>query len=133
MAIKRLKRNDLIYPELSYLIVGILFEVHTEMGYGYQEKYYQRALSYRLKEAKLNFQEQTPIEVNFDGNKIGKYFLDFLIDNKIALELKKGDKFLKTDIEQLYAYLKASKLKLGILVNFTKRGLQFKRIVNLHS
>jgi GxxExxY protein len=130
---KELKRRDLLYPEMSYQIIGILFEVYNELGYGYQEKYYQRAISARLKEMNFSFKEQIPVKINFQRNEIGTYFLDFIIDNKIAIEIKKGDKFLKTNIDQLYAYLKASGLKLGILVNFTKKGSQFKKIINLDS
>ena len=130
---KELKRNDLLYPELSYQIIGILFEVYNKMGYGYQEKYYQKAISDKLKEINLPFREQFVVEIIFNGNEIGKYFSDFIIENKIILEIKRMDKFLKRDMEQAYAYLKATNLKLGILANFTKRGLQFKRIVNLNS
>ena len=130
---KELKRNDLLYPELSYQIVGILFEVYNKMGYGYQEKYYQKAISEKLKEINLPFKEQFAVEITFNNNEIGKYFLDFIIENKIILEIKRMDKFFKKDIEQVYAYLKTTNLKLGILANFTKRGLQFKRIVSLNS
>jgi GxxExxY protein len=124
------KRKDLLYPELSYQIIGVLFDVYNTLGYGYQEKYYQRAISNRFKKINLSLKEQVPVEIKFQGNEIGKYFLDFIIEDKIVLEIKK-DNFLKTDFDQLYAYLKATGLKLGILGNFTKRGLQFKRIVNL--
>ncbi len=130
---RKLKRNDLLYPELSYQIVGILFSVSNKMGYGYQEKYYQKAVSEGLKAAKLPFKEQVFIEIIFYNNKIGKYFLDFLIDGKVVLEIKKADKFLKTNIDQTYAYLRSTNLKLGVLANFTKNGLQYKRIINLNS
>jgi len=81
----------------------------------------------------LNFKEQVPVQLDFQNNKIGEYYLDFVIDDKIALEIKQGERFLKNNIEQLYAYLKTAKLKLGILANFTPKGLQFKRIVNIYS
>ena len=129
----KLKRKDLLYPELSYQIIGILFDVCNEMGYGYQEKYYQKAISEKLKESKLTFKEQVPVDIIFNDNKIGKYFLDFLIEDKIIMEIKKMDKFLKVNIDQTYAYLKSTKLKLGILANFTKKGIQYKRIINLNS
>ncbi len=127
------KNTDLLYPELSYKIIGILFEVYNKMGYGYQEKYYQKAISLKLKESNLNFKEQYPVEIIFEDNKIGKYFLDFLIEDKIILEIKKLDKFLKSNFDQTYAYLKSTKLELGILANFTKNGLQYKRIINSNS
>ena len=126
----KIRNNDLLYPELSYKIIGILFDVYNKMGYGYQEKYYQRAVATKLKENNINFREQFPIEIIFDNNKIGKYFLDFLIEDKIILEIKKMDKFLKSNFDQTYAYLKSTKLELGILANFTKMGLQYKRIIN---
>jgi len=128
---KTIKRKDLLYPELSYKIVGILFEVFNELGYRYQEKYYQRAIRGALQKLNVLFREQVNIPLKFQEVSIGRYVLDFLIDNKIALEIKRGDYFSKKDIEQLLAYLKASKLKLGILVRFSSKGIKFKRIVNL--
>lgn len=125
-------RTDLIYPELSYKIIGILFEVYNNLGPGYQEKYYQKAISVAFREQKVNFKEQFLTPIKFKNNKIGKYFLDFLVDGKIILEIKKGDRFSRRDIEQVYAYLKANNLKLGIITNFTNSGLKFKRIVNLN-
>jgi len=79
----------------------------------------------------MSFKEQIYVPLNFKGIKIGNYYLDFLIENKIILEIKKGEKFTRKNIEQIYAYRKASDLKLGILANFTKTGLRFKRILNI--
>lgn len=129
----KIRRKDLLFPELSYQIIGILFEVYNELGYGFQEQYYQRAIESKFKEINISFKQQVPIKIKFKENEIGRYFLDFIIENKIALEIKKGERFLKTNIDQLYAYLKVTGLKLGILANFTPKGLQFKRIVNLNS
>ena len=83
-----IRNEDLLYPELSYKIIGILFDVYNKMGYGYQEKYYQKAISAKLRENNLNFKEQYQVEIIFNDNKIGKYFLDFLIEDKIILEIK---------------------------------------------
>lgn len=71
------------------------------------------------------------VDLKYKGELIGKYRLDFLIDDKIVLEIKKDKLFSKKNIEQTFAYLKSRKLKLGILANFTREGLKFKRIVNL--
>jgi GxxExxY protein len=130
---KKLKRSDLIYPELSYKIVGILFEVYNNLGPGHKERYYQKAIAVALRTAKISFKEQVYSPVIFKDNNVGNYFLDFLIEDKIVLEIKSGEKFLKQNIAQIYSYLKTKKLKLGILANFTKEGLKFKRIVNLNS
>jgi len=125
----KLRRKDLIYPKLSYQIIGILFDVYNELGGGHYEKYYQKAIAF--KKCGLFFKEQIYVPLNFKGNKIGNYYLDFLIGNKIVLEIKRGEKFRKKDIEQLYSYLKATNLRLGIIANFTKSGVRFKRILNI--
>jgi GxxExxY protein len=126
-----LKRKDILYPELSYQIIGILFEVFKELGSGYQEKYYQKAIATELKRCGLEYKEQVSTSLNYKGEKIGNYFLDFLIEDKIVLEIKKDRHFSRKNIEQVYAYLKAFNLKLGILANFTSEGLKFKRILNI--
>lgn len=101
------------------------------MGGNYPEKYFQKAVASGLKNCGLSFKEQLMVPITFKGSKVGNYFLDFLIENKIILEIKKGEKFRRKNIEQVYNYLKATELKLGILANFTKSGLRFKRIVNI--
>ncbi len=123
---------DLIYPELSYKVVGILFNAFNELGYGYQEKYYQRAVASLFRKNNIVFREQVSAPLEFQGSNIGRYYLDFLIENKLILELKKRDRFLKSNIDQVYGYLKRFDLKLGIIANFTKQDLKFKRIVNLN-
>lgn len=124
--------GELVYPELSYKIVGILFEVYNTMGPGLHEKNYQRAISVGFENKNLDFREQVYTPLIFQDNKVGSYFLDFLVENKIVLEIKKGDRFSRNNIEQILAYLKSNNLKLGMLVNFGKNELKYKRIVNLH-
>jgi len=126
-----LKRSDIIYPELSYKIIGVLFDVFNQLGYRYQEKYYQKAISNALAELKIPFKEQVQAPIEFKGQIIGRYFYDFLIDGKIILEIKRGDNFSVSDIKQIVAYLERSKLHLGILARFSSRGLKYKRIVNI--
>ena len=124
-------KNDLLYPELSYQIIGILFEVFNELGYRYKEVSYQKAISLSLKNLGINFQEQVRVPLIFKGVEIGDYIPDFLIDRKVVLEIKRGDYFSQADIKQLLSYLKIMKLKLGILARFSPKGLKFKRIVNI--
>ncbi|MBI2122143.1 MAG: GxxExxY protein [Candidatus Sungbacteria bacterium] len=128
---REIKKKDLLYPDLSYQVVGILFEVFNELGYQYQEKYYQRAISKSLHLVGIPFQEQIIFPIEFKGQKIGRYIFDFLVDNKIVLEIKRGDTFSPQDIRQTIAYLKRSNLRLGILARFSSKGLKFKRIVNI--
>jgi GxxExxY protein len=132
MVNSKIVKKDLVYPELSYQIVGVLFEVYKQLGSKYQEKYYQKAIAVELKKSGLTFTEQTRIPLNYKETPIGSYVLDFIIENKIALEIKKNDNFSYKNIEQVVAYLKALNLKLGILANFTHKGLFYKRILNIN-
>jgi len=126
-----LKRSDIIYPELSYKVVGVLYNVHKEMGYGFLERYYQKAIAAELKKSNIDFKEQVKVELIIAGEVITVGYADFIIEDKIILELKQGNTFLKTNIDQLNSYLKMTKLQLGILANFTSRGLLYKRILNI--
>lgn len=125
--------EKVIYPDLSYKLVGILFNVHKKLGNCYQEKYYQRAVKVALEKEGIKFKEQISGPIIFDGKMIGKYFLDFLIEDKIILELKTLPILKPQDYKQVKAYLKASGLKLGILVNFAGNNLVFKRILNINN
>ena len=129
---KQLERTDLIYPELSYKIIGILFEVYNDMGAGYSEKHYQKAVANAFKENNLSFKEQLPVEVKYKNEKIGLNYLDFLVEDKIVLELKRGEHFSRKSIDQAYSYLRATNFKLAIIANFRAKSLTFKRVVNLN-
>lgn len=122
--------TKIIYPELSYKIVGILFEIHTALGNRYQEKYYQRAVEVKLKNKGIKYEKEIMVDLNLDDVKIGKYFLDFLIENKIILELKAKPVLNKNDYRQVQGYLRSTNLKLGILANFYGLSLEYKRILN---
>ncbi len=122
----------LIHPELSYHVVGRAFDVYNEIGAGYKEQVYQKALSKAFKDSGLNFKEQVYSPVAYANENVGRYYLDFVVDDKVVVELKSGDKFIKQNIKQVYSYLKANKLQLGILINFTREGVKFRRIVNLN-
>jgi len=123
--------NKVIHKELSYKVVGILFEVYNELGFGYQEKYYEKALEKCFIAEHVAFKKQVPFDLKFKNEVIGRYYLDFLIDNKIVLEIKKGNYFPKRNISQVKEYLKVTGLKLAILANFTSTGVKFLRILNL--
>jgi len=121
---------ELIYPELSYKIIGILFKVHSKLGGKYQEKYYQRAVALGLKEEGLSYKKEIAVDLSFNDVKIGKYLLDFLIENKVVLELKAIPRFNRQDFRQVMAYLKAKDLKLGVLANFRGDKVMYKRVLN---
>ena len=120
---------ELIYPELSYKIVGILYKVYNQLGGGYQEKYYQQAIKRELFLQQIPFLEQVKVNFNYNGHLIGRYYLDFIIDHKIVLEIKIIPSFSMKDIIQVLNYLKQSNLKLGILASLNRNRIIFKRIL----
>jgi len=126
-----LQRQDLLYPEISYLIIGCAFDVYNGIGSGYHEKYYQKALIEAFTQKGITFQTEVSFPLSYKGKIIGRKRLDFLIDGKVVVELKKGDNFSKSHIDQVLEYLRTQKLRLAILINFGSRGVVFKRIVNL--
>lgn len=123
-------KNNLIEPELSYKIIGACFRVHSELGCRYQEKYYQRALEEELRAEGIKYNKELKVDLLYGDKVIGKYFLDFLIKDKIVLEMKVAKFFHKDDIKQVLGYLKSKNLEFGILVNFRKDKLEYKRVLN---
>ncbi|MCE9540101.1 MAG: GxxExxY protein, partial [Bacteroidetes bacterium] len=85
-----------------------------------------------LRAKDIKFQEKVYYSLKFRNEIVGKGFLNFLIDDKVIVELKKDVNFSKTNIEQVLNYLKLSNLQLAILINFTKEGIKFKRIINVN-
>jgi len=121
---------NIIYKDLSYNIVGVMFEVFNELGYGYQEKHYERAAEKIFVERKINYKRQLPYNIIFHGEKIGIYYLDFLVEDKIIVELKKGNYFSRKNINQVKEYLKVTGHKLALIINFTAYGVKTLRILN---
>jgi GxxExxY protein len=120
----------IIYPELSYKIMGIIFNVHNKAGGGYREKYYQEVLSREFTNHAVPFQEQAKVRLMFGQQAVGSYYPDFIIDNKIVLEIKAKADFSPADVRQVLDYLKHSGLELGILVTFPRRlRLKYRRIL----
>ena len=122
--------NKIIYPGLSYKIMGVLFKVHNKLGTKYQEKYYQRAIEKELKDQDIAFEREKMVRLVYEGESIGRYFVDFVIGGKIILETKTVDFFNKEDYKQVLGYLNSLNLKLAILVNFNAPGLISKRVIN---
>lgn len=126
-----LKKEDLIYADECYQIIGLVFKVFNNVGYNHKESFFQKALAGEFTDNKINFKEQLRCRVKYGNKDLGIYILDFLVFGKIVLELKKRDYFSTKDIDQLLKYLKATNLKLGIIIHFTKNGVRYKRIINL--
>ena len=124
-------KKDLIYAEECYQIMGIVFEVYKKIGFGHKESFYQKALAKEFRDNGFTFSEQLRYKLKYKEEDLGLYILDFLISEKIILEIKQRNFISSKDINQLYKYLKAMDLKLGIIITFTNEGVRYKRVVNL--
>lgn len=120
---------EIIYPELSYKIMGIIFSIYNRLGGGYQEKVYQHAIKQELIFNQIPFLEQVKTDIHYNGRPIMRYYLDFIIDHKIVLELKIAPTFSSRDVMQVLNYLKQSSLELGILVSLNKDKVIYKRLL----
>ena len=125
------EKPEFIYPELSYKINGIFYSVYNELGPGHKEIHYERAITKVFDDENIKYKRQMPYRLMFRGKFIGVYYFDFLVENKIILEIKRGDYFSRRNMHQVNEYLRASGYKLAILANFTSDGVKHRRIVNL--
>ena len=106
------------HTALTKQIIGIFYEVYTALGHGFLEKVYENAMALRLRKAGFNVTQQQPIRVFFDGEVIGEYFADLVVDNLIIVELKAAKDLAEEHEAQLLNYLKASTYEVGLLFNF---------------
>ena len=120
---------ELIDGDLSYRIIGVLYKIYNTIGPGFQEKYYQRAIKKVLEKESIPFLEQIKVDFDFNGINIGRYYIDFVIDHRMVLEIKAKNFFSIKDIKQVLGYLKKSQIKVGLLVGFTSDGIKIKRIL----
>ncbi len=120
----------LLYPELSYQIVGAAFTVFNKCGYGMPEKYYQHCFSEELKKLHISHQREKYVMLKYGDVPLSKYFLDFIIDGKIVVEIKVRPHTGYIHIKQVTAYLKATQCPLAILIYFTRDGVKYRRIIN---
>lgn len=123
--------DKIIYKELSYKIVGAVFEVFKELGYGFKERYYEDAIAKEFTRRGIRYKRQVRYKLMYKDEVLGIQQFDFLVEDKIIVELKRGDYYSKNNMTQVIQYLKTSKLKLAILINITSQGAKFKRVLNL--
>jgi GxxExxY protein len=120
----------LLYKEESYKIIGAAMEVHRELGKGFLESVYQEAIEIELTALQIPFRKEVPLNIKYKNINLSKYFVaDFVCFEKIILELKSIPDLSIEHTSQVFNYLRATDMKLGILINFGAKSLQYKRIV----
>lgn len=121
---RKITGDKVIYPELSYAIVGICFEVHNELGRFSRERQYCNAIEDKLRTAGITFMREH--RIGNTGNTV-----DFVIDDKVILEIKAKRLIVKEDFYQVQRYLQFSRIKLGMIVNFRNRYIKPIRIIRI--
>ena len=122
--------SHLIYKTESYRIIGICMEVHNNLGKGFSEIVYKDALEYEFKKLKIPFQREKEFSVKYKDIVLPhKFYADFVVWDKIILEVKNVVQLNNDHIAQTLNYLAVSDSKLGIIVNFCEKQLEYKRVV----
>jgi len=122
--------TEIILKEESYKIIGACMEVHKELGMGFREIVYKDALEMEFKENGIRFSREKQYDIFYKGKKLPrKYYADFVVFDSIILEVKAAMTIVNPFVYQTINYLKASGMKLGIIVNFGEKSLTYKRVV----
>jgi GxxExxY protein len=126
----KIHQTRLLYSDLTYKIRSCLFKVYNTIGSGHKEIVYKNALAEELRSQNVKYTREPKIEIKYVDKLVGFYMPDFIIDDKIILEIKAKENLIKEDIKQSFSYLKATKYNLLILINFGIKELEIKRIIN---
>jgi|SRR5205809_7376890 GxxExxY protein len=121
---------EFFHKQLSYKVIGLAMEVHRKLGGGFLEKVYENVFMIVLKREKIKAIQQAPITVWFEGEIVGEYFADTLVEDSIIIELKAIENLSPAHRSQTVNYLKATKLKVAYLINFGKQSLEYERFIN---
>ena len=121
-------RKSFTESDLTEKVIGIFYSVYNELGPGFLESIYENAMKIALQEAGLATSQQVPLAVWFRNRTVGEFRMDLLVENKLALELKAVSQLMPLHAFQLVNYLKATRLEVGLLLNFGPRP-QLKRCV----
>lgn len=122
-----MEKEKLLYQDLSYKIRGCTFKVYNSLGFGHKESVYQKALGLEFKNVNLNFAIETSLPIVYQNKKIGTYKPDFIVENKIIIEIKAVPVMPKSYETQLTYYLKGTNYKLGFLINFGSNKIDIRR------
>jgi GxxExxY protein len=120
----------MIHEELTGKILKVCFDVSNELGSGYLESVYEKAMLIALRDAGLKAQSQTPLKVVFRGQIVGEFFADIIVEDTVLLELKAVKALAPEHLAQVMNYLKATGIEVGFLINFGNPKLEYRRFGN---
>jgi GxxExxY protein len=115
------------YEELTHKIIGCAYNVFNQLGYGFLESVYQKAMTIELGKNGLKYEAETPLKVYYDNQVVGDYYIDLCIEDTVIVELKSVENINKQHEVQLVNYLSGTKKDIGLLINFGLSGVEVKR------
>ena len=118
---------------ISERVIGCAYAVGNELGPGFLEAVYENALCFELKREGIEVERQVPMDVYYKDEIVGKYFADILVDRRLLLELKSVSRLAPAHKAQVINYLKATNLRVGLLINFGKPRTEIQRVVWKHN
>jgi len=121
--------TEFLYKDLSYKIIGCLYEVYNDLGPAHKEQVYQEAFKVSFAEKGINFKSNKKLKILFKDKEVGIYEPDFIVEDKIIIELKSILNIPKVFEKQLYYYLRGTDYKVGYLVNFGNERIDIRRRV----
>src|SRR5438045_3734188 len=120
---------ELLHPDLTFEIIGAAMEVHRELGPGFMESVYQRAMEVELHQRQILFEAQKRISLEYKDSSVGDHVLDLIVDAAVVVELKAVKDLNDQHQAQVISYLRATSTRIGLLINFSKPSLEHKRIL----
>jgi GxxExxY protein len=130
LIMKEIVNEKYKHSDVTGKIIGCAMKVHSTLGNGFQEVIYQRCLAIEMEKQGLGFARELEMQIYYEGIEVGTRRVDFLVEDKIMLELKALSRLEDVHLAQALNYLEAYKLETGLLVNFGARSLEFKRVTN---
>ena len=115
--------------KLTERTIGSAFEVLNELGHGFPEAIYQKALAHELTQSGISVEQQVPFKVRYKGVLVGNYYADIVVDKRVIIELKAVEKLVPAHVGQVLNYLRAGNLDVGLLLNFAKPKLEYRRVL----
>jgi GxxExxY protein len=112
------REENMLHEDITSQIIAAFYKVYNTLGYGFLEKVYENALAMELAERGFTIKQQVPVQVYYQGRPVGEYFADLFVDDKVIVELKAAEEIVKGHAAQLVNYLKATKIQVGLLLNF---------------
>jgi GxxExxY protein len=117
------------HTKLTGELIGFAFDIFKQIGPRHPEKVYQKAFENKLSDSELKYKRENYCKIEVDGKRVGSFYLDFLVEGKVVVELKVGNEINNQNIAQVLTYMKINRIELGLILLFSRDGVKIKRLI----